>query len=96
MTQPLRLTAIVAVLLVSGFTAEHLASQDRPDRPLPSPSEISRAALEEATGPTDALLTPAVEPGSIGGNARAIGAASEPIFAQYLLNTNVGLAEAQQ
>lgn len=41
------------------------------------------------------LITPAVEPGSIGGNARAIGAASEPIFAQYLLNTNVGLAEAQ-
>ncbi|MEL6614276.1 MAG: M23 family metallopeptidase [Bacteroidota bacterium] len=62
MTKPLRLTAIVAVLLVSGFTAEHLASQDRPDRPLPSLSEISRARLEEATGPTDALLTPEVDP----------------------------------
>lgn len=41
------------------------------------------------------LIMPTIEAGSIGGNARAIGAASEPIFAQYLLNTNVGLAEAQ-
>ncbi len=41
------------------------------------------------------LIMPTIEPGSIGGNARAIGAASEPIFAQYLLNTNVGLAESK-
>ncbi|MEM9574957.1 MAG: ROK family transcriptional regulator [Pseudomonadota bacterium] len=41
------------------------------------------------------LIPPRIEAGSIGGNARAIGAASGPIFAQYLLNTNVGLAEIQ-
>lgn len=38
------------------------------------------------------LIPPKIETGSIGGNARAIGAASGPIFSQYLLNTNVGLA----
>lgn len=41
------------------------------------------------------LIVPKVETGSIGVNARAIGAASAPIFAQFMLNTNVGLAEAQ-
>jgi predicted NBD/HSP70 family sugar kinase len=41
------------------------------------------------------LIPPKIEAGSIGGNARALGAASGPIFAQYLLNTNVGLAEVQ-
>lgn len=41
------------------------------------------------------LIAPKVEAGSIGGNARAIGAASAPIFAQFMLNTNVGLSEAQ-
>jgi predicted NBD/HSP70 family sugar kinase len=41
------------------------------------------------------LIMPKVETGSIGVNARAIGAASAPIFAQFMLNTNVGLAEAQ-
>lgn len=41
------------------------------------------------------LIAPKVEAGSIGGNARAIGAASAPIFAQYMLNTNLGLSEAQ-
>lgn len=41
------------------------------------------------------LIPPIIEPGTIGGNARAIGAASAPIFAQFMLNTNVGLAEAQ-
>jgi predicted NBD/HSP70 family sugar kinase len=41
------------------------------------------------------LIPPKIEAGSIGGNARALGAASGPIFAQYLLNTNVGLAEIQ-
>lgn len=38
------------------------------------------------------LIAPKIEAGSIGGNARAIGAASGPIFSQFLLNTNVGLA----
>lgn len=41
------------------------------------------------------LIRPKVESGSIGVNARAIGAASAPIFAQFMLNTNVGLAEAR-
>lgn len=41
------------------------------------------------------LIPPKIEAGSIGGNARAIGAASAPIFEQFMLNTNVGLAEAQ-
>ena len=40
------------------------------------------------------LIPPKIEAGSIGGNARAIGAASAPIFEQFMLNTNVGLAEA--
>ena len=35
MTTPLRLAAVVAVLLVSGFTAERLASQDRSAAPPP-------------------------------------------------------------
>lgn len=41
---------------------------------------------------TRGLIPPQIEPGSIGGNARAIGAASGPIFAQFLLNRNAGLA----
>lgn len=40
------------------------------------------------------LIPPRIEAGSIGGNARAIGAACGPILAQYLLNTNAGLAVA--
>lgn len=38
------------------------------------------------------LIAPKVEIGTIGENARAIGAASGPIFAEYLLNTNAGLS----
>ena len=38
------------------------------------------------------LIEPSIEPGSIGGNAPAIGAASSPVFRQFLLNTNAGLA----
>jgi hypothetical protein len=41
---------------------------------------------------TRGLIAPQIEPGSVGGNARAIGAASSPIFTQFLLNTNAGLA----
>lgn len=40
------------------------------------------------------LVPPRIEAGSIGANARSIGAASRPIFSQYLLNTNAGLAVA--
>jgi predicted NBD/HSP70 family sugar kinase len=38
------------------------------------------------------LIAPTVETGTVGENARAIGAASVPIFAEYLLNTNAGLS----
>ncbi|MEP3331547.1 ROK family transcriptional regulator [Sedimentitalea sp.] len=38
------------------------------------------------------LIEPTIEAGSIGRNARGIGAASTPIFSQYLLNTNAGLS----
>jgi predicted NBD/HSP70 family sugar kinase len=43
---------------------------------------------------TRGLIPPKIESGSIGGNARAIGAACGPIFSQFLLNTNAGLALA--
>ncbi|SNT31387.1 transcriptional regulator, MarR family [Tropicimonas sediminicola] len=38
------------------------------------------------------LIEPRIEAGSVGGNARGIGAASSPIFRQFLLNTNAGLS----
>jgi len=41
---------------------------------------------------TRGLIAPQIEVGSIGGNARGIGAASVPIFSQYFLNTNAGLS----
>ncbi len=37
------------------------------------------------------LIAPQIEAGTIGGNARAIGAASSPMFSQFLLDTNAGL-----
>ncbi len=43
---------------------------------------------------TRGLLPPPIESGSIGGNARAVGAACGPILSGYLLNTNAGLAVA--
>lgn len=41
---------------------------------------------------TRGLVPPEIEVGSIGENARAIGAASSPIFTQFLLDTNAGLS----
>lgn len=41
---------------------------------------------------TRGLIPPRIEVGNVGINARAIGAASGPIFSQYLLNTNAGLS----
>ncbi|WP_417211730.1 ROK family transcriptional regulator [Antarctobacter sp.] len=38
------------------------------------------------------LIAPAIEAGTVGENARAIGAGSGPIFAEYFLNTNAGLS----
>ncbi|MGB3244850.1 MAG: ROK family transcriptional regulator [Sulfitobacter sp.] len=41
---------------------------------------------------TRGLIPPRIETGSIGKNARAIGAASSPIVSQFMLHTNRGLA----
>lgn len=38
------------------------------------------------------LIEPRIEAGIVGANARGIGAASAPIFSQFFLNTNAGLA----
>lgn len=38
------------------------------------------------------LIEPRIEAGSVGHNARAIGAAGNPVFAQFMLNTNAGLS----
>jgi predicted NBD/HSP70 family sugar kinase len=43
---------------------------------------------------TRGLIPPKIESGTIGGNARAIGAACGPMFSQFLLNTNIGLSVA--
>lgn len=38
------------------------------------------------------LISPTIETGAVGQNARGIGAASAPIFRQFLLDTNAGLS----
>ncbi|PIE06632.1 MAG: sugar kinase [Rhodobacterales bacterium] len=38
------------------------------------------------------LIPPAIEAGAVGPNARGIGAASVPVFRQFMLDTNAGLA----
>lgn len=53
---------------------------------------VERVQRYLVTQDTRGLIAPKVASGSVGGNARAIGAASTPIFAQFLLNTNAGLA----
>ncbi|MBI1416469.1 MAG: ROK family protein [Limimaricola sp.] len=50
----------------------------------------ARAAM--ATMDTRGVIVPRIEEGRIGGNARALGAASAPIFAQYFLDTLGGSA----
>jgi len=37
------------------------------------------------------LIIPRIEAGTVGGNARAIGAACGPIFSRFFLDTNAGL-----
>jgi predicted NBD/HSP70 family sugar kinase len=59
------------------------------------PSDIRTQLVERvrrylATQDTRGLIPPLVECGTIGGNARALGAASSPIFSQFLLDTNAG------
>lgn len=51
---------------------------------------ISRVRRYVATQDTRGLIQPRIEAGSIGGNARALGAACGPIRAQFLLNTHGG------
>lgn len=41
---------------------------------------------------TRGLIPPKIEAGSIGENARGVGAASTPVFSQFMLNTNAGLS----
>ncbi len=52
---------------------------------------VERTRRYLATQDVRGLIAPQIEPGSIGGNARAIGAASSPIFSQFLLDTNAGM-----
>lgn len=53
---------------------------------------VARVRRYIANQDTRGLIAPQIEAGTIGGNARALGAACAPVFGQYLLNTNVGLA----
>jgi predicted NBD/HSP70 family sugar kinase len=55
---------------------------------------IERTRRYLATQDTRGLIPPRVEEGTIGRNARAIGAACGPIFSQFFWNTNAGLTEA--
>ncbi|AXI47799.1 sugar kinase [Sulfitobacter sp. SK012] len=60
------------------------------------PSEIREALVERVrrylvTQDTRGLITPRIEAGAIGPNARGLGAASSPIVAQFMLDTNSGL-----
>lgn len=63
------------------------------------PTEIRKELVERVrryivNQDTRGLIPPAIESGTIGGNARAIGAACGPIFSQFLLNTNAGMSVA--
>lgn len=49
---------------------------------------VERVRRYLATQDTRGLIVPRIEVGRVGGNARTLGAASGPIVAQYLLNTN--------
>lgn len=59
------------------------------------PAAIREALVERARASLDrldgrGLLLPTAECGSVGADARGIGAASLPIFANFMLNTNAG------
>ncbi len=51
---------------------------------------VNRVRRYVATQDTRGLIPPKIEAGSIGGNARALGAACGPIRAQYFLDANAG------
>jgi hypothetical protein len=61
------------------------------------PADVRARLVEGVRGELDRFdrrgLTPIrIEEGQVGGNARALGAATAPIFARYLLNTHGGVA----
>lgn len=61
------------------------------------PAEVRKTLVERmrahlATLDTRGLILPRIEQGSVGGNARATGAACGPVFSQFLLNTHSGLS----
>nr|WP_170467717.1 ROK family transcriptional regulator [Ruegeria arenilitoris] len=53
---------------------------------------VSRVRRYLANQDKRGLIPPVVEAAAVGENARGIGAASSPIFRQFLLNTNAGLS----
>lgn len=53
---------------------------------------VERVRRYTANQDTRGLIAPQIEAGSMGGEAREIGAASSPIFAQFFLNANAGLS----
>mgnify|MGYP005989430645 FL=1 len=55
---------------------------------------VTRVRRYVATQDTRGLIVPAIEAGSIGANARALGAACGPIRANFFLNTHQGLSAA--
>lgn len=61
------------------------------------PSEVRKELVERTrrylvNQDKRGLIEPQIEAGNVGHNAREIGAASSPIFSQFLLNTNAGLS----
>ena len=53
---------------------------------------VSRVRRYVVTQDTRGLIQPRIESGSIGGKARAIGAATRPIGAQFMMQASVGMA----
>ncbi|MFA8442620.1 ROK family transcriptional regulator [Yoonia sp.] len=53
---------------------------------------VSRVRRYVVTQDTRGLIPPRIEAGSIGGKARAIGAATRPIGAQFMMQASVGMA----
>lgn len=53
---------------------------------------VQRTRARMASADTRGLVAPSIEEASVGGYARALGAACGPVFAQYFLNVNAGLS----
>ena len=61
------------------------------------PEQVRASLVERVRARLDrvdlrGLIPPRIEAGAVGGNARGLGAACAPIFAQFLLNTHSGFA----